>query len=84
MDVNIPQMAGDPYSVDSTYRTATMGIYSSSKTHHQDVKVFVCVKAQLLGCKTMAALKHDGCIQPVCWLMKECLHWKRATMQKQS
>ena len=45
--------------------TASMGTYSSCKTHHQDVKLFVCVKAQLLGCKTMAAPKHDGCIQSV-------------------
>ncbi len=60
MGGNIPQMAGNPYSAESTYHTATMAIYSSCKTHHRDVKLFTRVKAQLLGCKTMAASQHDG------------------------
>ncbi len=31
--------------LNSTYHTATMGIYSSCKMHHQDVKLCVRMKA---------------------------------------
>ncbi len=45
---------------------------------------FVRIKAQLSGCKTMAAPKHDGCIQSVLIYKGVPALKKRATMQKQT
>lgn len=42
------------------------------------------MKTQLLGCKSMAAPKHDGCIQSVLTYKGLPALKKRATMQKQT